>query len=108
MNDSAMGMAAYERVADQIRRDIRSGAMAPGDKLPGNRVLAEKYGVALGTAQKALRVLQDEKWLRATPSVGVFVSGVPASPADPLATLASEVTALRSRVDALEKLVGER
>jgi GntR family transcriptional regulator len=49
-------------------------------QLPGNRDLAEKYDVALGTLQKALRVLQDERWLIATPSVGVFVAEQPTGP----------------------------
>lgn len=78
-------MAAYERVAESIRSDIRSGVLKPGDKLPGNRDLADQYDVALGTAQKALRLLQDEQWLSATPSVGVFVN----EPPDEAAQIAS-------------------
>lgn len=67
-------MAAYERVAEAIRRDIRSGALKPGEKIPSHRDLATRYDVALGTAQKALQVLQDDDWLTARPSVGVFVN----------------------------------
>ncbi|MGW4520117.1 GntR family transcriptional regulator [Amycolatopsis sp. NPDC004378] len=108
MDGSAAAMATYERVAEQIRADIRRGVLKPGEKLPGNRVLADKYDVALGTAQKALRLLQDERWLTATPSVGVFVNEIPEEAVDPLSAMASELAELRKRVDALEKLVGER
>ena len=69
-----LGLPAYQRVAAAIREQIRSGALRPGEKLPGNRELAEQHGVSLGTAQKALRLLQDDRWLIATPAVGVFVN----------------------------------
>jgi GntR family transcriptional regulator len=105
-------MAAYERVAESIREDIRRGDLRPGDKLPGNRALAEQYDVALGTAQKALRLLQDERWLTAAPSVGVFVNEPPSDVADQatlpavvgeLAQLRATVADLSERVERLEK-----
>ncbi|GAA2338249.1 hypothetical protein GCM10009854_13120 [Saccharopolyspora halophila] len=109
MEQSKPGLAAYQRVVESIKRDIRAGTLAPGDRLPGNRALAEKYDVALATAQKALRVLQDEGWLTATPAVGVFVSNetppreedfdVPAA----LAELRSQVAELSKRVEDLEE-----
>jgi GntR family transcriptional regulator len=78
MSATRPGLASYQRVAETIREEIRTGALQVGQKLPGNRGIAEKYNVALGTAQKALGVLQDEGWLIATPSVGVFVNEPPA------------------------------
>lgn len=111
MEITSAGMAAYERVAESIRHDIRTKALAPGEKLAGNRALADKYDVALGTLQKALRLLQDEGWLTATPSVGVFVNEPPdptaavasvAALAAELGQLRSEVAELRERVHKLE------
>lgn len=101
------GMAAYERMAELIRQDIRRGALKPGDKLPGNRDLADKYEVALGTAQKALRALQDERWLRPTPSVGVFVNELPdeSSRAPTVETLDQRVTELQTVVADLAQRV---
>lgn len=105
-------MRAYERVAASIQQDIKAGRLSPGDKLPGNRALAEKYNVALGTAQTALRYLQDEGWLVATPSVGVFVAETPPaeSPAAmsmtdvrrALVDLRAAVTALEERMERIE------
>lgn len=71
------GAPSYERVAESIREDIRNDRLPPGTKLPGNRALAEQYGVALGTAQKAIEVLRQQQWLTATPSVGVFANEPP-------------------------------
>ena len=109
MEHSNPGLAAYQRVVEAIKRDIRTGALSPGDRLPGNRAMAEKYDVALATAQKALRALQDEGWLTSTPSVGVFVSSQLPSDEDAvdvpktLAELKSEIANLTKRVEELER-----
>jgi GntR family transcriptional regulator len=100
-----VGGAVYERVAESIRRDVRSGILKPGDKLPGNRDLAEKHGVALGTAQKALKALQDEGWVTTTPAVGVFITGIPeeaASVDEQLRELRAAVADLSTRLARIE------
>jgi GntR family transcriptional regulator len=113
MDVNAAGMAVYERVAESIREEIRRGTLKAGDKLPGNRDLAEKYDVALGTLQKSLRVLQDERWLTATPSVGVFVNEQPTKQGGPpdvsaqLRKLEAVVAGLEDRVRRLESTSGE-
>lgn len=107
------GMAAYEQVAEAIRQGIRTGqqALAPGSKLPSHRQLAEQHGVALGTAQKAVKLLEDQGWLVARQSVGVFVANEPPSDGntvtladlrDRLATLQVEVAELKQRVNRVE------
>jgi GntR family transcriptional regulator len=112
MDVNTAGRAVYERVAESIREEIRRGTLKPGDKLPGNRDLAEKYDVALGTLQKALRVLQDQRWLIATPSVGVFVNEPPAEPrlsgdvGGQLRALQATVADLVERVGRLEGAAG--
>lgn len=102
-----IGMSSYERVAESIRQRIRSGDLKPNDKLPGNRDLAERYDVALGTAQKALRALQDTGWVTSTPSVGVFVNEPPdeAAEAATLETVVRQVAELRATVDDLTQRV---
>lgn len=86
----------YERVAESIREEIRTGDLAPGTKLPGNRPLADQYGVSLGTAQKAVQVLREQRWLTATPSVGVFANEPPDE-----TTERETLEAVRRRVDEL-------
>lgn len=112
MDTTNPGLAAYQRVAELIREEIRTGTLPVNKKLPGNRGIAEKYGVALGTAQKALGLLQDEGWLIATPSVGVFVNELPTGAAaqgvqGQLDELRATVTNLADRLRRLEQAAEE-
>lgn len=65
---------AYVQLADYIEARIGDGTFAPGARLPGERALAEEYGVALGTVRSALRMLRDKELLVTTPSKGTFVA----------------------------------
>ena len=105
--DVKPSLAAYQRVVETIKNEIKSGRLPPGAKLPGNRTLAEEHGVALGTLQKALKVLQDEGWLISTPAVGVFVNEPQPARGDDNVSVASiiqQLDDLQATVDAL----GER
>jgi len=61
------------RVADELRRAIATGALAPGDQLPSERALAERHGVARNTAREAMRILADEGLVTAVHGKGVYV-----------------------------------
>ncbi len=111
VGSSTTGMAPFERVAESIRQAIRSDRLKPGDKLPSNRELAKQEGVSLVTAQKALGLLQDEGWLIARASVGVYVSDTQPEPPSletvddlrrGLAELQTTVAALQERVADIE------
>lgn len=47
----------YEIVLSNIEADLRSGAIKPGDQLPGERSLAEKYGISRASVREAVRIL---------------------------------------------------
>jgi len=47
----------YKRIAADLRSAIVCGALRPGDPLPTLVDLAERYGVAVGTAHRAIAVL---------------------------------------------------
>ncbi|WP_344429970.1 GntR family transcriptional regulator [Amycolatopsis minnesotensis] len=107
MSASTSSKAPFEQVAERIRLQIRSGELGAGDKLPPHRELADKFSVALGTAQKALRLLQDEGWVEARQSIGVFVredwqEGVTAPD---LAAVTRQVNDLSAAVAALAERV---
>ncbi|MQA76563.1 MAG: FCD domain-containing protein [Solirubrobacterales bacterium] len=51
---------AHEYVAEQIRRQIALGLLAPGSPLPTERELAALFGVGRATVQQAIRVLEAE------------------------------------------------
>ncbi|QGZ48739.1 UTRA domain-containing protein [Streptomyces sp. QHH-9511] len=63
----------YQRIADELRTAIQSGAFAPGDRLPGENDLMTTYDVARMTARQALSVLRNEGLAEARKGAGVFV-----------------------------------
>ncbi len=49
---------AYEEILLQIERAIAVGELSAGDRLPGERELAESFGVSRASVREALRVLE--------------------------------------------------
>ncbi|WP_411121430.1 GntR family transcriptional regulator [Streptomyces sp. x-19] len=64
---------AYERIADELRTAIRAGRLGPGERLPAETKLAERFGRSVPTVREALRALQDEGLLEKRHGVGNFV-----------------------------------
>ncbi|MCC3774081.1 GntR family transcriptional regulator [Streptomyces sp. UNOB3_S3] len=64
---------AYERIADDIREQIRAGQLPPGDRLPAESALAEQYGRSVPTIREALRLLRDEGLIEKQHGRGTFV-----------------------------------
>jgi DNA-binding FadR family transcriptional regulator len=54
----------FEQVRDAVLADIRSGELCPGDKLPSERDLSQKYGVSRSAVREGLRVLEASGVLR--------------------------------------------
>lgn len=67
----------YERVADAIEKDIRSGRLPYGAQLPAERALGEQYGVASRTARRAVKELRDRGLVVTLPNKGTFVQRRP-------------------------------
>ncbi len=57
---------AYLRVADDLRAEILSGAVAPGERLPSEARLAERFGVSRSSIREALRTLASERLIATT------------------------------------------
>ena len=64
----------YLRIVDDLRRQIRSGDLQPGDRVPSARRLRQERGVAIATATKVLAALKQEGLVQAVPGVGTIVS----------------------------------
>ncbi|WJK43277.1 winged helix-turn-helix domain-containing protein [Solwaraspora sp. WMMA2056] len=63
----------WEQVADDIRAQIESGELRPGDRLPPTDQLRERHRVAASVVRQAILALQAEGVVRGVPGVGVFV-----------------------------------
>ncbi|MFL5406024.1 MAG: FadR/GntR family transcriptional regulator, partial [Myxococcales bacterium] len=48
----------YEQVAEQIQKLIAEGTLKPGDRLPPERELATRFGVARSSIRDAVRTLE--------------------------------------------------
>jgi GntR family transcriptional regulator, transcriptional repressor for pyruvate dehydrogenase complex len=65
-----------EQVADQLKQSIVLGRFKAGDKLPGERELAEQFQVSRVMIREALRSLENAGFITARPGVmgGTFVT----------------------------------
>ncbi|MFG3053474.1 TetR/AcrR family transcriptional regulator C-terminal domain-containing protein [Kitasatospora sp. NPDC048239] len=70
----------FQRIAAELRRRIATGELAPGERVPSTRRLAQDWGVALATATKAMTELRLEGLVEARARVGTVVAA-PAAPA---------------------------
>ncbi|MDK3020358.1 aminotransferase-like domain-containing protein [Pseudodonghicola flavimaris] len=64
----------YRAVIDRIRRGIRTGELAVGEKLPPVRELAYQLDITPGTVARAYKLLTDEGVLLAEVGRGTFVA----------------------------------
>ncbi len=65
----------YLRLADQIERDIGSGKLPAGDKLPPQRNLAYDVGVTIGTVTRAYAVARERGLVSGEVGRGTYVLG---------------------------------
>lgn len=79
----APGVPLYEALYRCIREDILRGTLAPGEKLPSKRALAQNLEVSTITVETAYNQLLAEGYLRSAEKVGYFVEALerPAAPA---------------------------
>ena len=63
----------YLQLAAILRAQIKSGDLRPNRPIPSLVTLVQQYGVARGTAAKAVRVLVNEKLVRIVPGRGAYV-----------------------------------
>jgi DNA-binding FadR family transcriptional regulator len=49
---------AFEEVCERVRSDVAAGKLIPGDRLPAERTLAERFGVSRAVVREALKTLE--------------------------------------------------
>ncbi|MGH3783306.1 MAG: GntR family transcriptional regulator [Pseudonocardiaceae bacterium] len=65
--------AGYRRIADDLRQQISSGELAPGQRVPSEADLMRRYGVSRGTARQGLALLEATGLVTAVHGKGRFV-----------------------------------
>lgn len=66
----------YERIAEDLKQQIREAALPPGAPLPSQSQLMKQYGASSLTVQKAMSLLREGGWAVSRPGKGAFVSHV--------------------------------
>jgi len=64
-------MTGYREVAENLRDQIRAGAILLGSILPTERELVDQYGVSRTTVRRALHQLVNSGWAESIPNRGV-------------------------------------
>jgi GntR family transcriptional regulator len=68
------GVPIYLQLMEQVKHAIETGAIRPGEQLPGIRPLAEELVVNPNTVAKAYRELEHEGVIELRQGAGAFVS----------------------------------
>ena len=72
--NAASGVPIYLQLMEQVKHAIETGALRPGDQLPGIRPLAEELVINPNTVAKAYRELEHEGVIELRHGAGAFVS----------------------------------
>lgn len=97
------------QVADVLRSEIANGLYPAGSRLPSVRDLAARFGVAPGTVQAGLLLLQQESLVFSAGNRGTFVQAPDTaqdggiSLSERIDDLASQLRKLTERVASLER-----
>ena len=77
MHDKSGKTPIWQAIADALRSDLAEGKYAPGDKLPTEAALAERFGVNRHTVRHGISALVEEGLIRTRRGSGAFVAATP-------------------------------
>lgn len=77
MRDNSGKTPIWQAIADALRNDLADGKYAPGDKLPTEAGLAERFGVNRHTVRHGISALVEEGLIRTRRGSGAFVAATP-------------------------------
>src|SRR5499425_1672568 len=63
----------YVRIAETFTRQVATGVLRPGDRVPSLRKLSREQGVSISTALQAYLWLENRGYLEARPQSGFYV-----------------------------------
>jgi GntR family transcriptional regulator len=67
----------YIQLVDQIKAQIASGQLAPGDQLPTVRALATELRINFNTVARAYRILDEERIISTQQGRGTYITEKP-------------------------------
>ena len=70
----SLGVPIYLQLMEQVKHAVETGALRPGDQLPGIRPLAEELVINPNTVAKAYRELEHESVIELRHGAGAFVT----------------------------------
>lgn len=68
------GRPIYEQITSQIKQQILTGQLAPGDALPSIRLLAKELRISVITTKRAYEDLERDGFTETFPGKGSFVA----------------------------------
>ncbi len=71
----SLGVPIYLQLMEQVKHAVETGALRPGDQLPGIRPLAEELVINPNTVAKAYRELEHAGVIELRHGAGAFVAG---------------------------------
>ncbi|MCL4371545.1 MAG: FadR family transcriptional regulator [Chloroflexi bacterium] len=63
-----------EQIAGRLESLILSNELRPGDKLPAEKELAERFGVSRAAARESIKLLEERKLVESRAGLGAFVT----------------------------------
>src|SRR5215467_11579389 len=64
----------YEQIVEQVEASILKGQLKPGDQLPAERDLAQRFGVSRTAVREAVKALREKGLVEAYSGRGTFVT----------------------------------
>ena len=75
--DIRADLPIYQQIVDQIKAQIASGTLQPGDQLPTVRALATDLRINFNTVARAYRVLDEERIISTQQGRGTYITEKP-------------------------------
>ncbi|MGP5373618.1 GntR family transcriptional regulator [Psychrobacter alimentarius] len=67
-------MKKFEEICLIVIDDIKSGRKKIGDKIPSIRAMSKQYNVSKNTIVNAYSILLEQRWIKALPKSGFYIS----------------------------------
>jgi DNA-binding GntR family transcriptional regulator len=98
----------YQILTEHLGDQIRSGALAVGDRIPTEAQLCDQHGLSRGTVRQALQHLERAGMINRRPGAGSqVISPVPTNAYQPLVASAGDIVELVAQTRIVRPVTGE-